>query len=214
MREAATRMAHGQATGDSQALAVEGARKRSMGDYQTRPMNGRRQSGDGLGRPKQPVQEWRRSECVGPGDDCRARKWQYMQCGVLPQAQRLGARVRMLVHQPTVSVIQMQSLVIMVVVTVALGMDRHVVQLGRPMGRNPGGEERSRLPDDSQHQQECANRARHARSLTGPSLFHQGTQNAPTPQGYVVRQKGIDRMGASLCIFGGQLCASPWQLLH
>ena len=131
----------------------------------TRPQNGRRQSGDGLGRPKQAVQKWRRPQRVGPGDYRRTRKWQYMQCGVLPQAKRMCARVRVLVHQPGVSVIQMQSLVIVVVVTVALGVDRDVVQLGHPVGRSPGGEQRSRLPDDSQHQQEGADRAGHAMSL-------------------------------------------------
>ena len=139
-----------------------------------RPENGRWQSGDGHGRPKQAIQKWRRPQRVGPRDYRRSRKWQYMQCRVLPEAQRMCARVRMLVHQSSVSVIQMQRLVIVVVVTVALGMDRHVVQLGRPMGRNPGGEKRSRLPDDSQHQQECANRAGHGFSLTASPPFNWG----------------------------------------
>ena len=89
-----------------------------------------------------------------------------MQVGVLPQAERMCACIRMLVHQPGVGVIQMQGLVIVVVVTVALRMDRQVVQLSRPMRGNPGREQRSRLPDNSQHQKECANWARHGLSLT------------------------------------------------
>ena len=73
--------------------------------------------------------------------------------------------VRMLVYRSAVVVIQMQCLVIVVVVTVALDMHRHVGEFGCPMGANPGGEQRGRLPDDSQHQQEGANWAGHGRAV-------------------------------------------------
>jgi len=140
----------------------------------TRPVDGRWQSGGGLGRPKQGVQKWWGPQCVGQADYRRTRNWQHMQCGVLPQANRMCARVCMLVHQCGVVVIQMQSLVVVVVVTIALVMDRHVVQLGRPMGRYPGRKKRCRLPDNNQHQQKCANRARHARCLTSPFCSSRG----------------------------------------
>ena len=88
-----------------------------------------------------------------------------MQYGVVPQAKRMCTGVHMLMYRSGIVVIKMQSLVIMVVVTIALGMDRHVVELVCPMGSNPGGEQRGRLPDNSQHQQKCANRAGHERSV-------------------------------------------------
>ena len=176
-RAAGPRMARGQATADSQALALEGAR--ATGDRQLPARNDRWQSGDDLRRPKQAVEKRRWTQRVGTGDYRRPGKWQHMQCGVLPQANQMGVRVRMLVHRPGVVFIQMQSPVIVVVVTVALGMDCHVVEFGRPAGRNPGGEQRGCLPGYSQHQQECANRARHAPSLAASPPFNWGKSPEP-----------------------------------
>jgi hypothetical protein len=167
MPEAAPLMAHRAPRGTDgyRHLNLPG---RSAGGRRTQPVHGRWQSGVGLGRSKQGVQKWRRAQRVYTRHYRCTRNWQHMQLGVLPQANRTGAGVRMLVHQAGVVVVHMQGQVIMVVVTVALGMHRHVFELAHPVGRHPRRQQRCRLPDQCQHQQDCASRTRHtARHTAG-----------------------------------------------
>lgn len=89
-----------------------------------------------------------------------------MERGVWPQAKGMGTRVCMLMHNYGIIFIQVQGLVVVMMMAIALRMERHVVKLGGPSGGSRGHKQCSRLPDKSQHQHECTNRESHGTSLT------------------------------------------------
>lgn len=82
----------------------------------------------------------------------------------------MGSRICMLMHDDGITVIHVQSLVVVVMMAIALGMKRLVFKFGGPGGSSRGRKQCRSLPDKGQHQHECKNRARHGQGLTALKL--------------------------------------------